>query len=320
MTRRRLDEFQRIARYFAPLAGKGALGLKDDVALIPGPVGEDYVVTADTIVENVHFFADDPPKEIAQKLLRVNLSDLAAKGAKPVGYLLSLALPPSRGEAWLGAFSRGLAEDQKRYRCALLGGDSVRIDGPTTLSVTAIGTVASGRAILRSGARVGDRLYVSGTIGDAALGLKVLKRELAALPARHRSFLVERYRLPQPRLELGRKLARIASAMMDISDGLVADLGHLCEASGVAAVVESAKLPLSDAAGGALTREPRLIEAILGGGDDYELLFTAPASAAIALRRYPVTAIGRIVAGKGVTVLDAAGKAIRFKRGGYTHF
>ncbi|MGH6988725.1 MAG: thiamine-phosphate kinase [Stellaceae bacterium] len=314
-----LDEFQRIARYFAPLAGPGALGLKDDIALIDGPVGTQYVLKTDAIVEGIHFFRADPPHQIAQKLLRVNLSDLAAKGAVPLGYLLVMALPPTRDEAWLEAFSAGLAEDQRRYHLALLGGDSVRIDGPTTLSMTAIGQVDAGAAPLRSGARVGDTIYVSGTLGDAAIGLRVLKGGLAGLTANHRRHLTGRYRLPEPRLELGRQLIGIASAAMDISDGLVADLGHLCDASGVAAEIEAARLPLSPAAREAVVTDPALILAALAGGDDYEILFAAPATAAARLGVLPVTPIGRISAGAGVTVRAADGGIMTIAAGGYRH-
>src|SRR5690349_11979564 len=243
-----LGEFERIRRFFAPLAAPGALGLRDDAALIDGPDGQHYVLTADAIVEGVHFLSEDPPAQVAQKLLRVNLSDLAAKGAEPVGYLLVTALPRARDEAWLEAFAAGLAADQARFGIGLLGGDSTATDGPATLSVTALGRVASGRAVLRSGARAGDSIYVSGTLGDAALGLQALRGELPGIAAEARDFLAGRYRLPQPRLALGQRLVGVAHAMMDISDGLVADLGHIVEASGVGAVIEAALLPLSPAA------------------------------------------------------------------------
>jgi thiamine-monophosphate kinase len=315
----RLDEFQRIARFFAPLAGPGALGLQDDVALIDGPSGTQYVLKTDAIVEGVHFFPDDPPNLVAQKLLRVNLSDLAAKGAEPVCYLLTIALTARQDEAWLKQFSVGLAADQKRFSIALLGGDSVRTTGAATLSAAVIGRVTKGRAPRRSGARPGDAIYMSGTLGDAALGLQVLKGELR-LSAAHRKFLVDRYGLPQPRLALGRKIARLASASMDISDGLVADLGHICDASKVAAVIETTHLPLSLAARAALKADPSLLLTILTGGDDYEILFTAPPSARAALAKLPVTQIGGVEKGRAVTVLDASGKKMSFKRRGYSHF
>jgi thiamine-monophosphate kinase len=321
-----LGEFERIARYFAPLAGEDALGLKDDAALIAGPNDTQLVLTADALIEGVHFLPTDPPRDIAQKLLRVNLSDLAAKGARPQGYLLTLALPSTHDEAWLAEFSAGLAADQKQYGIALLGGDSSRIDGPAALSLAAIGTVDAGRAVLRSGAKAGDWLYVSGTLGDAALGLKVLRSDLTVPDPAHRDHLVSRYRLPQPRTVLGRHYVGLAAAAIDISDGLVADLGHLCEASGVAGVIETARLPLSDAARAALAADPALVETVLTGGDDYELLFTAmpTASGAVAeLARHlgeQVTEIGRIEAGRGVTVLSPDGSALAVGKGGYSHF
>lgn len=315
-----LDEFARIARFFAPLAGSGALGLTDDVALIDGPSGTQYVLKTDAVVAGIHFFPSDPPDSVAQKLLRMNLSDLAGKGAEPVGYLLTTALTTANDETWLKQFSAGLAADQREFGISLLGGDSVRTRGATTLSVAAVGRVRKGTALLRSGARVGDALYMSGTLGDAALGLALQKRRQFGLSARHRRYLIDRYRLPQPRLALGRKLVGLASAAMDISDGLVADLGHLCDASRVAAIVETARLPLSAAARAALQRDPALIRTILTGGDDYEILFTASPSAKKKLVRMPVTEIGRIEPGRGVKVLNSLGKPMTLGRAGYRHF
>ncbi|MGH7125274.1 MAG: thiamine-phosphate kinase, partial [Stellaceae bacterium] len=273
----KLGEFERIARFFAPLAAPEALGLVDDVAIIPGPPGQQYVLKTDAIVEGVHFLPDDPADQVAQKLLRVNLSDLAGKGATPVGYLLTTALPRERDEAWLERFAEGLARDQKEFGIGLLGGDSVATTGPATLSVAAVGRVRTGETVLRSGAKPGDTVFVSGTLGDGALGLKALRGELSELSPAHRDFLTDRYRLPRPRLNLGRALVGIAHAMMDISDGLVADLRHICETSGVGAVVEAERLPLSPAARAAISADGSLVMAVLAGGDDYELLFTAPA-------------------------------------------
>ncbi len=326
MAAKPLGEFARIARYFAPLALPGGLKLRDDVALIDGRRGEQYVLKADAIVEGIHFFADDPPQDIARKLLRVNLSDLAAKGATPVGYLLTMALPKSRGDRWLAAFARGLAADQRKYRIGLFGGDSDAIRGPAVLSLAAIGRIAKGRTVLRSGARAGDIVYVSGTLGDAALGLAVAKGQLGPVAAAARRYLVRRYRLPEPRLGLGRRLVGIAHAAADISDGLVADLGHICEASGVGAVIEAARLPLSLVARRIIARSPRRIRAALAGGDDYELVFTAsPAAnrrvaAAARAAGVRVTAIGRVVAGRAVQVLDARRRPIHLRQTGYRHF
>jgi thiamine-monophosphate kinase len=322
----RLGEFERIARFFAPLAAPGALGLRDDVALIDGPNDQQYVLTADAIVEGVHFLGDDPPAQVAQKLLRVNLSDLAAKGAVPIGYLLVTALPRARDEAWLEAFAAGLASDQARFGIELLGGDSTATDGPATLAVTALGRVAAGQAVLRGGARPGDLVYVSGTLGDAALGLQALRGGLRGIDAGAHAFLADRYRLPQPRLALGQRLVGTARAMMDISDGLVADLGHIADASGVGAVIEAVRLPLSPAARAAIVADPLRLAAALGGGDDYELLFTAAAEAGAALTALAgelgiaLSLIGRIEAGSGVTVVDEKGAVLPVPVAGYSHF
>ena len=322
----KLGEFERIARFFAPLAAPEGLELLDDVAIIPGPPGEQYVLKTDAIVEGVHFLPDDPADQVAQKLLRVNLSDLAGKGAVPVGYLLTTALPRERDETWLERFAQGLARDQKEFGIGLLGGDSVATTGPVTLSVAAVGRVRAGETVLRRGAQPGDSVFVSGTLGDGALGLRVLHGKLPELGAAHRDFLVNRYRLPQPRLRLGQRLVGIARAMMDVSDGLVADLGHICETSGVAAMVEAAHLPLSPAARAAISADASRVMAALSGGDDYELLFTAPADAANRIATIaretsvPVTTIGRIERGKGVQVNDEQGAPIAVTDAGYRHF
>ncbi len=323
---RRLDEFERIARFFAPLAAPGGLRLLDDVGLIPGVTGEQYVLKTDAIVEGVHYRAEDPPGQIAQKLLRVNLSDLAAKGATPVGYLLVTCLPPACGEAWLGEFAKGLAADQKRFGIKLYGGDSTATPGPATLSVAAFGTVKRGKAILRSGAKPGDRIYVSGTLGDACLGLAALKGELPGLDPAGRDFLIRRYRLPEPRLALGRALAGLAHAAADISDGLVADLDHVCKASKLGATIEAKLLPLSKPARAAILAEPERIFAALGAGDDYELVFAVPAKAekriaALSKKlKLALTPIGRFKKGLGVRVLDASGKPATLPQAGYRHF
>jgi thiamine-monophosphate kinase len=322
----KLGEFERIARFFAPLAAPEGLGLLDDVAIIPGPPGEQYVLKTDAIVEGVHFLPEDPADQVAQKLLRVNLSDLAGKGAVPVGYLLTTALPPERDEAWLERFAEGLARDQKEFGIGLLGGDSVATSGPVTLSVAAVGCVRTGETVLRKGARPGDTVFVSGTLGDGALGLCALRGQLPELGAAQRDFLADRYRLPRPRLALGQRLVGTARAMMDISDGLVADLDHICEASGVGAVVEAARLPLSPAARAAIAADASRLKSALVAGDDYELLFTAPAEAAgriAAIAReaaLPVTAIGCIERGEGVRVIDEKGAPISVTDGGYRHF
>jgi thiamine-monophosphate kinase len=323
-----LGEFGRIRQFFAPLAGLGSLDLTDDAALLDCPAGYHLVVTVDQAVEGVHFLPDDPPESVAKKLLRRNLSDLAAMGATPRHYLLTSALPASRGDDWVRRFAQGLAEDQHRYGVALLGGDSTSTAGPTALTLTAVGQVASGREIRRSGAKPGDRVWVSGTIGDAFLGLKVLRGDgdLKGLGAAHAAALANRFRLPEPRTELGPCLGGIASAMIDVSDGLIADLAHICETSGCAATVVLAKVPFSAAALTILAEEWVPADALVTGGDDYELLFTAPPEEhdeIISLARslgLSITEIGAIAEGEGVRLLDGAGGEIDVETGGWRHF
>ena len=321
-----LGEFGRIREFFAPLAGPGSLDLTDDAALIDCLQGHRLVVTVDQLVEGVHFLPGDPPELVARKLLRRNLSDLAAMGATPRAYLVTSALPKSRDDAWVRRFAEGLGEDQHRFGVFLLGGDSTSTHGPAVFTLTAIGEVADGREIRRAGAKPGDRVWVSGTIGDAFLGLKVLRGGCEELAPEHRAALAARFQLPDPRIELGPRLAGIAHAMIDVSDGLLADLGHICEVSGVAATVELPKLPLSPAAKAALEADPALHPLLATGGDDYELLFTASPDAgeeidalahSLAL---PITEIGAIVAGEGVRLLDASGKPIATKIAGWQHF
>ncbi len=327
MASRKTGEFERIATFFAPLAADfpGALGLLDDAAVIRPAEGCQLVVTTDTIVAGVHYIGDEPPDLVAQKLLRVNLSDLAAKGARPVAYTLNIALPSVIEDDWLERFAAGLAADQRRFGIALAGGDSVSTPGPVTLTITAIGEVAAGAELRRGGARPGDAIYVTGTIGDGALGLKALRGSLAGLSEAHRAALIGRYRLPQPRVTCGPRLVGLAHASIDVSDGLVADLGHVADVSGVAAIVEAAAVPLSTAGAAALESDPALREAVLGGGDDYELLFTAPPAAADRIGALaaeiglPITAIGRIESGRGVRVRDAAGADIALRVTGFTH-
>lgn len=324
------DEFGLIAELFAPLAAgyPGALGLKDDAAFIAAEPGFDTVATMDSMVAGVHFLADDPPDLIARKLVRVNLSDLAAKGAEPRLLLLSTAFPRDVTAAWLRAFGAGLAEDVHRFGVHLIGGDTVSTPGPLTLTLTALGRVEAGRGVRRGGGRPGDEVWVSGSIGDGALGLKALRGELAGLGAAHLELLAGRYRLPLPRTALGPRLVGLAHAAMDVSDGLIQDLGHLCRASGLAARIEAARVPLSPAAAAALAQDQSLLASVLTGGDDYELLFTAPAEAAQSLRRLAeetgtaLTPIGRLVEGEAgdVAALGPDGTRLALDRGGWRHF
>ena len=310
------SEFALIADLFAPLAGKGALGLTDDVALVAPRAGYELVLKTDAIVAGVDFFMADPAETVAQKALRVNLSDLAAKGAKPFGYLLTLALPKPVNEAWLRGIARGLAADQKRFGVSVLGGDMSSTPGALTISVAAFGWVPKGKAILRRGARPGDLVFVTGTIGDSGGGL-------AALKARKReAALIARYRVPAPRLKLGPKLRGIASAALDVSDGLLADLGHIADVSKVHVAVVADRVPLS----AALRRfDDNVLDAVTAG-DDYEIAFTAPRakrSAVMAAARAAgvrVTEIGFVAKGRGVALLGRDGRAIAVKKKGWEHF
>ncbi|WP_448203465.1 thiamine-phosphate kinase [Azospirillum sp. sgz302134] len=325
-----LGEFGRIARHFKPLAAgfPGARGLADDAAVFGIPPDQELVVTTDAMVAGVHFLPDDAPGDIAAKLLRTNLSDLAAMGAVPHAYTLVTALPKSVGEDWLAAFAAGLGEDQRRFGIGLAGGDTVTTSGPITLSVTAFGLVPKGRALPRRGGRVGDRVFVTGSIGDAALGLQAVFGKIEVADEAARSHLLRRLRRPDPRTGVGPRLLGIATGCLDVSDGLVADLGHLCEESGCAAVLETTRVPLSDAARTVVGDEPARLALALTGGDDYELLFTAPEETRPALRALAedsgvsITEIGRLVEGAAgeVTVVDPQGQAMALAVRGWQHF
>ena len=321
-----------IANVFKPLASHpGALALEDDAAFFSPPAGHDLVVTKDALVAGVHFFPDDPADAIARKALRVNLSDLAAKGADPAGFLLAIALPAEMEIAWLEEFARALGEDAIHYACPLMGGDTVRTPGPLTLAVTAFATVPSGMMVRRRGAQPGDRIFVSGTIGDAALGLRLRKGEGAStrldVGAAAKHHLLDRYLLPQPRNALAHALRDHASAAMDVSDGLVGDLAKLCRVSQVSADLRVAAVPLSEAAGAALALDKSLIENVLTGGDDYEVLCTvresklAAWSAAARQAGVAVTEIGQVIDGEQPPRwLDEGGRALSFAQGAFSHF
>jgi thiamine-monophosphate kinase len=321
-----------IARHFRPLATHpGAFGLIDDAAAISLPPRSDLVLTTDAIVGGVHFFPDDPPDLVAKKALRVNLSDIAAKGSQPVGFLLTLAMPAAIDDAWLKPFARGLGVDAKAYGCPLLGGDSVRTPGPLTISITIFGSLRKGTMVPRTGAKAGDRVCVTGTIGDAALGLRLRQDDGAAarwaLAPRERDHLARRYLLPQPRNAAAEALRTHASAAMDVSDGLAGDLGKLCAASGVSARLAVGRIPLSKAARRVVAAEPDLLMAALSGGDDYEVACTVPArklasfQAAMAAAGVPVAEIGEIVGG-GVPpqFLGGDGQPLLFKSRSFSHF
>lgn len=307
-----MDEFGIIGNFFAPLAGEGAFGLKDDAAVIAPRAGQDLVVTTDAIGESVDFLPSDPPHTIAQKALRVNLSDLAAKGAEPAFYLLNLSLPHGVREDWLAAFAAGLKADQERFRISLLGGDTGATDGPLTIAMTAFGFVPSGTMIRRSGARAGDTVYVTGTIGDSGGGLAIFKRERHSLSEAERDYLTARYRVPEPPVAFARGLRAIAHTAIDVSDGLIADLGHLAAASGLRIVLDGEQVPLS-APLRALWGDKCLQRAVTAG-DDYQIAFTGPPGLT-----GPFTAIGGVEMGEGVELM-LGGQKIALPSGGYRHF
>ncbi len=318
---RRIGEFELIARYFAPLAKgfEGAGGLKSDNAFLAADARHDLVVKTDTVVSGVHFLADEKPEIVAAKALRVCLSDLAAGGAVPFTYQLALSLQPDWTKRWIAGFVRGLAADQRRYRIVLSGGDTTSTPGPTTISISAFGKVPRGKGLGRDDARVSDELWVTGTIGDAALGL------LAARGAFKNAFLEKRYRLPQPRTQLGPRLIGVARATADVSDGLLADAGHVAEASGLAVHIERERVPLSAAARRVVDTRPELWASVLGGGDDYELVIAVPPRKRAALHAaasavgVKVAQIGHFGRGTGVH-LTVGGHEARVSRKGYVHF
>jgi len=319
-----------IARYFRPLAKHpGALDLVDDAAVVTPPAGCDLVLKTDGVIAGVHFFPTDPPDTIGRKALRMNLSDLAAKGATPLGFLMSVALPAGIDEAWIAGFAAGIGADAELYGCPLLGGDTDRTPGPTSVSVAAFGAVPHGKMVRRSTAKPGDRIVVTGSIGDAALGV-LLRRERQLAERWHldgamADHLIQRYLLPQPRNALAAAVLQHAAASMDVSDGLAGDLAKLCRASGVAAEVDVAKVPLSDAARASLAAQPGLLDTVLTGGDDYEILLTlapdqlAGFAAKARAAGIGVAEIGAVAAGQGARFMRE-GVAMTFARPSFSHF
>lgn len=310
-----MGEHARIATYFAPLSlhEAGSFNLTDDAAVLTPPAGKALVITTDSVIERVHVLAGASAAQFAQKLVRRNLSDLAAMGALPWRYLLNLHTPATLAETWFADFAATLEREQQHFGMVLAGGDSTSGDDGIRATLTAIGLL-EGDALRRNGAQAGDDIYVSGTVGDAALGLAQLQQGMKDSP------LIARYHLPQPRLALGQALHGIASAAIDLSDGLVQDVAQLARASQLAARITREAIPLSDAARAMLDWD-----AILAGGDDYELCFTAPPSQRATLQTIsarlgvPVTLIGSMAEGEGVCVVDANGRNVTPRRGGFEH-
>ena len=325
-----------IEKYFRPIATHpGAFDLSDDAAAITPPPGCDLVLKTDGVIGGVHFFPEDPPDAVARKALRINLSDLAAKGAAPLGFLLAIGLPAGLPPDWLAAFAHGLRHDAEHYGCPLLGGDTDRSPGAITVYISALGTVPHGTMVRRKGAQPGDVVVVTGTIGDAALGL-VLRQEVRGEPpdpserwrldAGMRAHLLDRYLLPQPRTAVSTVLRSYASAAMDVSDGLAGDLAKLCRVSGIAAEVAVADVPLSPAAGMVIAAEPAAIETVLTGGDDFEIVATVAPDRFEEFRRdaaaagVAITRIGTVEPGQGVKFRTASGSVLAFRRPSYSHF
>lgn len=325
----RVSERDLISRYLAPLADpQSSFGLRDDAAWLRAGLERGLVVTTDALVAGVHFFEEDAPGAVAFKALAVNVSDLAAKGADPHAYLLTLALPDAPTHGWAREFADGLAQAQKAFGISLIGGDTVKARGAWWLSVTAFGQPGERGMVQRGTARAGDWLYASGTLGDAALGLR-LRQDAAAyhLSDDQREMLLHRYLMPQPRLGLIPALRECASAAMDISDGLAIDLGRMCAASGVSAAVETVHLPLSEAAAHILGEDAATLDTIITGGDDYEILATVPPGSAAQYERLAaaaqirVTRIGTITDGASPPVfLDHAGEPLHLRSPGFEHF
>jgi len=323
------DEFDWIDQDLKPLAegAPEALGLLDDAAVIPGRPGFDLVVTKDALVAGVHFLPDDPMDLVARKLLRVNLSDLAAKGAEPYGYFLAVAWPKGASRDDRRAFAGGLKQDQAAFGLRLMGGDTVTTPGPLTASATLLGWVPAGAAVKRSGARAGDRILVSGAIGDGGLGLRAAQDNLSALASADRAWLADRYRLPQPRTSLAGLLRMNAHASADVSDGLIADAGHIALASAVGMALDLDRAPLSDAARRWLAVQPDRTAALVDlatAGDDYEIVCTTDHGRVPAMQAQAraagvaLTEIGTVVEGGGVSVL-CDGAEIAIERSGYRH-
>ncbi|MDA0781806.1 MAG: thiamine-phosphate kinase [Rickettsiales bacterium] len=306
-----MDEFGIIQKYFTPLAQgyKGALGLKDDAAIYTPTIGKELILTKDAITEGTHFFGNETPEQIAHKLVAINVSDLAAMGATPKAYLIAMILPKSTDEQWIAGFAEGLRSATEKFGGYIIGGDTVAHDGKMSFSLTAIGEVPNGKALKKSGARQGDKIYVSGTIGDSYLGLQILSKKLDIKS----SYLQNRYLMPEPKIKLGIKLLDIASSCTDISDGLVADLKHICGTSGVGAVINTDNIPLSEDA----VKSGVNIEKLITGGDDYELIFTIPSEVKAPKGCFY---IGDITKNKDVLFLDSNSRPIKPTKEGYNHF
>jgi thiamine-monophosphate kinase len=325
-----MNEFDIIARHFRPLAGLAGLRLEDDAAALAPPPGDDLIVTTDAIVAGVHFFPDDPPDSIGRKALAVNLSDLAAKGARPLGFQLTVMLPAATDGDWLSAFARGLGALAAEAGCPLTGGDTVSTPGPLAVSITAFGSTPRGRMTPRGGAAAGDRIVVTGCIGDGAVGLVARAAERAGrhlpLTHDHLAYLVDRYLRPRARFAVAQCVRRHARAAMDVSDGFVGDLTKMLVLAGHGADVKLDDVPLSVAVRAAIRFDPELEEKALTGGDDYEIIAAVPEEnvgdfQSECLRAgVPAAVVGVVGAPDApIRFLDVNGRERRFRQGSYEH-
>lgn len=321
----RSDEITLIDRFFRPLAGEGAFELTDDAGLITPEVGFDQVITSDSIAYGIHYLPDDPPETVARKALRVNLSDLASKGAEPVAYILNLAMGPEVDDDWLAAFADGLRSDQAEFGLTMLGGDTISA-GQTVISVTAIGRVPTGRMVHRFTGKPGDHLYVSGAIGASRAGLELLTNAnspLARLSAKQRKACIGRYRIPVPRLALAPVLRQFASAAMDVSDGLIGDADKLVAASGCTGSIDADRVPLADGLDG--PQFETFLTVLITAGDDYEILAGVPPEAAERFeiearkRNIPVNRIGTLAAGTGPVQVIRRGRLLHLPERAFIH-
>ncbi|RUP10200.1 thiamine-phosphate kinase [Hyphomicrobium sp.] len=323
------NETDLIQTYLAPLADgvPGAFGLRDDAGLISPEPGTDLVVSSDPVIAGVHFFPNDAPEDVAWKALAANASDMAAKGATPLAYILTLALPEAPARDWMARFSEGLKKAQDSFGCRLLGGDTDRTPGPLSIGITMLGSVPAGKFVRRQGARCGDHVFVTGTIGDSALGLAVRNDPSAfdkVLSDEERAFVLDRYLRPRPRLALARTLRDHASAALDISDGLVKDLARLAGPSGISLRLDT--VPVSPAVATALAHDAGIARLVLAGGDDYELLVAVPPASVADFTHgadragIAVAQIGVLEAGRPLEIRDANGTPLDLKRFGYDHF
>lgn len=325
-----IKEFSRIKKFFRPLTSQrmGAMELLDDAALVPTKKTDSIVVSTDALVEKIHFHSNERADFIARKALRTNLSDLAAMGSKPFAYNLALIIGKKKSiniDQWLKLFSKGLAVDQKKFGVELIGGDTVTSFGPTSICISIFGTPNPNGSLLRRGAKVGDGIFVSGTIGDAALGLTLRGNRSLSCLSKENSYCISRYRIPRPRIDLGLALGEVASAAMDISDGLFQDLSHLCGASNVGGLIDANKIPLSKEVNTFVKENKFSIEQVITGGDDYELIFTAPVTKEKSIfnmarvTKTRVTRIGTVRSGGGISIFDKNGDVIPVSKAGYSH-